>query len=244
MGNILSDSWDTYKENLRLIVLFSIAFVLAFAIPLFAPLPTYEAAGAIFLRNASIFVNGNINAANLVIITLSSFFSLLFLSFAFVAISLIVKARKTHLKISNRAFNDIEKYVGKVFILYVAATFIVLIVNIVGYVSGGSSLTLLIELVVFTMIFYAPAAIVIDNKGIVRAVKESISLLVSSPLYYLAWLVLLVIVISVLDLIVILIAGTAYSGPVMLILNSLFVLPYFVIFNVEAYIRRFALLSH
>ncbi|MDE1860434.1 MAG: hypothetical protein KGH72_01825 [Candidatus Micrarchaeota archaeon] len=245
MSNILAESYETYRENLKLIVLFSISFVIAFAIPLLAPLPTYISAGAIFLRNASIFSNGNVSAIALVVITLSTIFSMLFLSFAFVAISLIVKARKTHVNISNRAFNDIEKYVGKVFIIFAPAMFIVLMVNLLGYISGGSAfLTPVIEFIIFTLIFYAPAAIVIDNKSIVRSIKESIRLVVGQPKYFVLWLVLAFVIISLADLVIIFATGTFWSRYIMLVVNSLFITPYFVILAVESYTRRFKLLSH
>src|SRR5208283_1280520 len=94
MSNILKDSWETYSNNIRLVLLFSIPFIIAFLIPLLAPLPTYVSSGAIFLRSASIFQN--INAIGVSIIILSLFLSLLFLSFAFVAISLIVKGARTY----------------------------------------------------------------------------------------------------------------------------------------------------
>ena len=91
MVNVLSYSFDFYAKHLRLIMLFSISFLIAFVIPGLAPLPTYNDAGAIFIRTASIFVN--LNAISASIIVASVFFSLLFLSFAIVAINILVKYR-------------------------------------------------------------------------------------------------------------------------------------------------------
>jgi hypothetical protein len=245
LSSVILDSFDVYKENIKLILIFSIPFLIAFAIPLFAPLPTYMSAGAIFLRSASIFVNGNINFLSLSVITLSTIFSLLFLSFAFVLISLIVKAKRTRSKIGRRAFLNIESYIGKVFAIFLAYTILLLLVNVLGYSIGMSAqLTAIIGFAVFTLLFYAPSATVVDDKKIVRAIKDSVALILHEPQYFVIWLILLTIVISVIDAICIYLFITPTSSYVVLVLNSLIVLPYFIIFQAEAYMSRFRLLRH
>lgn len=245
MPSVAADSFDVFKENIKLILIFSIPFLLAFAIPLLAPLPTYVSAGAIFLRSASIFVNGNLNVLSLTVITISAIFSLLFLSFAFVLISLIVKARKTRSKIGRRAFQNIETYIGKVFTILLAYTVLLLLVNVFGYSIGISAqATGIIGFVVFALIFYAPSATVVDDKKIVRALKDSVRLVTQEPQYFVLWIVLIAIVVSVIDYVCIHLFGTPLSSYIVLIINSLFVLPYFVIFQAEAYMARFKLLMH
>ncbi|MDE1851208.1 MAG: hypothetical protein KGH69_00780 [Candidatus Micrarchaeota archaeon] len=243
MGNIVSDSFELYKKNLKLVLFFSIPFIIAFAIPLLAPFPTYVSIGAIFLRSASIFVN--MNPISLAVIAISTFFSLLFLSFAFVAISLIVKSEKTHVKIGIRVINDIERHIGSVFIVLLGYTIFLMAVNILSYYAGLEGVaTPLLGFVAFLLIFYAPSAIVVDNKHAFRAIWDSAKLVIREPQYFLIWLLLITLVGSVLDLLTIGIFGTFWSRYVMLVLNSVFVLPYFVIFMAEAYMRRFKLLKH
>ncbi len=245
MSSVILDSFDVYKENIKLVLIFSIPFLIAFAIPLFAPLPTYMSAGAIFLRSASIFVNGNIDFVSLSVITVATIFSLLFLSFAFVLISLIVKAKRTRSKIGRRAFLNIESYIGKVFTIFLAYTILLLLVNVFGYSVGMSAqLTAIVGFIVFTLLFYAPSAAVVDDKKIVRSIKDSITLLVHEPQYFVGWLVLLTISISVVDYICIYLFSTPNSSYAVLIINSLLILPYFIIFQAEAYMSRFRLLRH
>jgi hypothetical protein len=245
LSSVILDSFDVYKENIRLVLIFSIPFLIAFAIPLFAPLPTYISAGAIFLRSASIFVNGNINFISLSVITISTIFSLLFLSFAFVLISLIVKAKRTRSKIGRRAFLNIESYIGKVFTLFLAYTILLLVVNVLGYSVGMSAqLTAIVGFIVFTFLFYAPSATVVDDKKIARAIKDSILLIIHEPQYFLAWLVLLIIAVSAIDYACIYLFSTPLSSYIVLVINSLLVLPYFIIFQAEAYMSRFRLLRH
>ena len=227
MGNVLSDSWETYSENMKLVLVFSIPFIIAFAIPLIAPLPTFVTAGGTFLRTASVFVNPSL--LGLVVVAVAMVFSLLFISFAFVGISLIVRSRKTHVATGRRAIKEIEKSIGKVFAVLLAYAIMLVIANILGYMAGfGPQVTALAGFFGFAVIFYAPSAIVVDNKRIGRAVRESISLVARAPQYYLLWLVLLTIAITAVDALFIAIAGTVWSSYIVLVVTSVFVLPYFV----------------
>lgn len=243
MGNVLNDAWETYSENLRLVLLFSIPFIIAFAIPLLAPLPTYVTAGGTFLRSASVFISPNL--VSIAIVVIAMIFSLLFLSFAFVGISLVVKARKTHVNVGKRVIQEIEKYIGKVFAVLLLYSLILIIVNLLGYMINQQALvTAIVGFFGFAIIFYVPSAIVVDNRRVGRAIRDSVRLVLHAPQYYLLWLVLLAIAISVADALFIALLGTAWSGYVTLVVTSIFILPYFVILQAELYMKRFALLTH
>lgn len=248
MGNVLNDALETYSMNLKLVVLFSIPFLIAVLIPFFAPLPTFISAGGLFIRTASIF-SRNLNPTIVAIIIAVFFFSLLFISFAFVAINLIVKSRRTHLNVSKRALLDIERYMGKVFAILLVYTIILIAVNVLTYdytlnIAFSATITALVGLFGFILIFYAPSAIVIDEKGALRAVKDSVMLVANRPQYFVIWLLVLSFITSLLDLITITALGTLWSRYAMLVISSLFVLPYFVIFQAEAYMKRFPILRH
>ncbi len=242
MGSVFGDSYDTFAANLKLVLLFSIPFVIAFIIPLLAPLPSFTSLGAIFLRSASIFTN--LNFVTIAVIFAAMFFSLLFISLAFVLINLIVKAKKTRLSVSRRVLIDIEKYIGRVFIVLVIYTLALLIANAAGYALGNEALlTGIVGFLFFIPVIYAPSAIVIDNKGILRSMKDSALLVAKSPVYFVEWLLLATIVISVIDFVLVSLLGV-YAGYVVLLVVSLLVLPYFIIFIAEAYMRRFPILRH
>lgn len=243
MATLLEDSWETYAGNIKLVLLFSIPFIIAFLIPLLAPLPTYISSGGIFLRTASVFLN--INALGLVVIIASAFLSLLFLSFAFVAISLIVKAKRTYTKHPGSVLRDVEKYTARVFAVLLAYAFILTVVNIFSYFLGLEQvITPILGFFLFMAMFYAPTAIVIDNRGITTALNKSMELVAREPQYFLLWIVLITFVVSILDFVVIRATGTLLSSYIFLVINSLFVLPYFVIFQAEAYMKRFSILKH
>jgi hypothetical protein len=250
MANVFEASWETYKEHIGLVLLFSIPFIIAFLIPLLAPLPTYISSGGIFLRSASVFLN--LSAVGLGVIIIALFLALLFLSFAFVAITLIVKAKRTHTKVSSTVMRDLEKYTGRVFVVLLVYAAVLIAVELLSFLVGLQGLaTPIVGFFLFIAIFYAPAAVVLENKGVSAALKQSARLVAKEPQYFLMWTVAIAIVISVLDFILIGLtgalmgpAGTLFSGYLLLVVNSLFVLPYFVIYQAEAYMRRFSLLKH
>jgi hypothetical protein len=243
MANIIVETWNTYRSNLKLILLFSIPFLISLAIPILASVPTYVSVGGIFLRTASVF--NSISPFSAAVIIISVFLSLLFISFAFVAISLIVKSKSTKTRNSRLALDGIEKYTARVFVVLGIYTAVIVIANIVGYYLGIEALlTALVGFFGFVFIFYTPTAIVIDDKKIWRAFKDSIKVMRERPEYFVLWLALIIIIISAIDELAILAAGTLFSMYIVLIINSLIVLPYFVIFQAEAYMKRFHLLRH
>ncbi len=242
MGNVLSDSFHTYRSNLKLVLLFSIPFIIASLIPLFAPFPTYISAGAIFLRNSSIFLN--LNFISLAVIIAAFFLSLLFISFAFVAINLIVKSKRTHTKASSRVLKGIEKYTVNVLIVLLIYSIVLSIASVLGYMAGIQALiTGIVGFFGFVFVFYAPSAIVMEDKKIIRSMIDSVRLVVSAPQYFLLWLVLLVVIISLLDSVFI-ITVAQISRYIMLVITSLFILPYFVILMTESYMKKFPILRH
>ncbi len=243
MAGVIGDSFETYSENRNLILLFSIPFIIAFAIPLFASLPTYTSLGGIFLRSASI--SANLSFTGLAVIIVAFFFSLLFLSFAFVAISLVVKSKRTHVKIGQRVLKGIEKYIGRVFMVFILYAIILSAANILGYYIGAEALLAgIVGFLGFIPFFYAPSAIVVDDQSIPRALSNSVRLVAKEPQYFAIWLVLITIILSVISVLFIGIAGTFWSRYMILIVDSLLVLPYFVIFQAEAYMKRFPILRH
>jgi hypothetical protein len=248
MANLLEDAWEIYAKNIKLVLLFSIPFIISVIIPMLALRPTYIASGAIFLRSASIFLD--INAVSVAVIIVSLFLSLLFLSFAFVAISLIVKGERTYTKHARTVIRDIEKYTGKVFVVLLFYAFALVLSNMLGYSLGIEGITPIVGFFLFIAVFYAPTAIVIDNKRVLAAMKQSVVMVIKKPQYFVVWFVLITLVLSVIDFVVIAVAGallsqgTILSQYLLLVVNSLFVLPYFIIYQAEAYMRRFSILKH
>lgn len=242
MTNVISYSVSAYIKHLKLLLLFSLSFIIAFLIPLFASLPAYNDMGAIFLRTASLFLN--LNMLNASIIAIGVFFSLLFLSFALVAINIMVKHSRAHLKIREEVLRGLERYTSKVFLVLLIFTAIVLLVNVLSYGSGFSGiLTYVVALALTPFLFYAPSSIVIDDYSIGNAIKASLRFFTKRFDYFLVWLGIAIVLITFFDFVFIVTTGTMLSRYVMLVFNSLFILPFLAVLQSEMYVKRFPLLK-
>jgi hypothetical protein len=240
--NILKHTIRTYIANIYLVLLSSLAFIIAFLIPIFASFPTYNDLGGVLLRTASIYVN--LNPFTTAIIIISILFSLLFLSFAIVAINLVVKARRTQTKVKLEVIKGLEKYTSNVFVVLLLATVIIILANILSFNTGYSGLiTAIVALAITPFIFYAPASIVVDDNKVLRSIKASIKFFIKRPDYFVIWLVIAIVIITLFDFVFIVATGTIISRYAMLVFSSIFILPFLVLMQSELYINRFKLLK-
>ncbi len=234
---------DVYREHLQLILIFSLVMLIAFLIPILASFPTYNDLGAIFLRTSSAF--SSINALSIAIIIVSTLLSLLFLSFAVVAINVVVRHKRTQTKITHEVLRGLETYTGRVFSILLLYTAIVLLVGLLSYSYHVSqALTYVVALVLSPIFFYAPSSIVIDDASLIHSMQYSLRFFKKRFDYFLLWLVVAILLLTIFDLISIWIGGAAYAGYIMLIINSLFILPFLIILQSESYMKRFALLKN
>ena len=240
MPNILKNAVETYFKHTELILFSALSLIIAVVIPLFSPFPTYLDLGSTFLRTASVYTN--LNAFNIVIIMASTLFSLLFLSFAIVMINLIIKYRKTRVRIGTDVIAALEKYTGNVFFVLFLFTFILMFVNVISYNTNYSALlTAIVGIALTPLFFYAPSSIVIDERNFIRAIKSSILFIVKRFDYFLLWLVIAIVLLTITDLIFMPL-GPVLSGYILLIFDSIFILPFLLVLQSEMYINRFAML--
>jgi hypothetical protein len=242
MTNILEYASGTYLRNIKLILLFSLAFVLAFLIPVFAAFPTYNDLGSIMLRTSSIFLN--LNLLSTAVIVVAVFFSLLFLSFAMVAINVICKHGRTHTRIGHEVFEGLEAYTSKVFVVLLLETLILVLVGVALYGTGYSGVAMAVAgLVLAPAFFYAPSSIVIDDSRVKHAMRSSIRFFTRKFGYFALWVVVAIALLSVSDALFILVGGTLASRYLMLVFSSLFILPFLVVLQTESYMNRFRMLK-
>ncbi|MFI5412809.1 MAG: hypothetical protein ACHQX1_02870 [Candidatus Micrarchaeales archaeon] len=244
MRTTLKYSLEVYITHLPLILLFSLSFLIAFLIPIFASFPTYNDMGGIFLRLSSLLVN--LTQFTTAIIIFSTLFSLLFLSFAIVAMNVIVKHSRTHTKIRQEVVDGLEKYTAKVFITLLFFTIIVAFFEISSYIYGISQLlSALIAIVMIPFFFYAPASIVMDDASVLRAMKASMKFFIARFDYIILWFVMAMVLLTVFDYVFILAGGTnpIFSRYLTIIFNAIFIMPFLVVLQSQSYIGRFGLLK-
>jgi hypothetical protein len=242
MVNVITRTWISYKSNLGLVLLSAVALIIASLVPLFASLPTYNDLGGVFLRTSSIYLN--LNVFNSAIIIISFLFALIFISFALVMINVIVKHSRTRTKIKTAVISSLERSTGIVFVTLLIYSVVVFAVNILTYSTGYSqAITAIVALLLTPLIFYAPSSIVIDERGLFNAMKSSVAFFFKKFDYFLIWLVVAVLLFSVLDFVFIHAFGTFGSRYVMLVVSSVFVLPFLMLMQGEMYLNRFGLLK-
>jgi hypothetical protein len=242
MTNVLEHSVEFYVKHIGLLLLFSIPFIIAFLIPVLAPFPTFNDAGAIFLRLASI--STNLTTFSTAVIVFSILFSLLFLSFAIVAINVLVKHSRTSTKIGKEVIRGLETYTAKVFGVLLLYTIIIALVSIAAYFYNiSAAIPAIIGILITPFFFYAPAAIVIDERSTYRAIQQSTVLFVKKLQYPVLWIVVAIVLISVFDLLFIAVGGTTVSRYLILVFNSLFIMPFLIVLQSQSYMKRFPLLK-
>jgi hypothetical protein len=242
MKNTLQYSANVYINHLPMILVFSLSFIIAFLIPIFASFPTYNDIGGIFLRLSSIFLN--LTPFTTSVIVFSTLLSLLFLSFAIVAINVIVKHSRTHTKIGKEVREGLEKYTARVFIVLLLYTAIVAFFELLCFVYGITQLiSAVISIVIIPFFFYAPASIVIDENGLLRSMKQSLSFFFKRFDNVVVWFVTAFVLLSIFDVLFIAIGGDVLSRYLILGFNAIFIMPFLVVLQSQSYIERFGLLK-
>ncbi len=247
MTNVVRYAIDAYVKNIRMLLLFSLAFIVAFFIPVFASFPTFTDLGGIFVRSASVLQN--LNPLTTLVIVVAVFLSTLFLSFAMVAINVVIKHSRTMKGIGKEVLKGLENYTGLVFAVLILYSAIVVLTGMLTHSTGYSAaITAIVGLVLAPFFFYAPASIVIDDSKILRAFKKSAIFFVKRIDYVLLWLVVGIALLSIFDIVFTLVGGQSalgieVSSIALLIFNSLFIIPFMVVLQSELYMKRFPLLK-
>ena len=243
MAGLLKYSVDLYVSHIAMLIVFSFSFIVAFLIPIFAAFPTYNDAGAIFIRLASI--SQNLTPLSAAVIIFSTLLSLLFLSFAIVSINIVVKHSRTRTRIRREVVDGIEKYTTKVFLLLLLFSVITVGSSTLLYYTGAPAIVpYIVGLLASPFFFYAPAAIVMDEMRASRALRTSARLVFAKLSYPLVWLAVAIVLLSALDLVFIAVGGASWSRYMLLVFNSVFIMPFLVIMQSEAYLRRYPLMKH
>ena len=242
MANVLEYTVKAYVSNLLTVFLFSLSFIIAILIPVFAAFPTYNDMGGIFVRTASELLN--LNVLNFSIIISSVFFSLIFLSFSIVAINIISKHERVHIRIKKEVLDGLEKYTSRVFSVLLLFVVILAFLSLALYFAKVPGFVYyILVLLIIPFFFYAPSSIVIDDFRIARAMKMSARFFVKRFDYFLLWILLAVVSLSFFDELFLLASRTIVSTYAMLIFNAVLVLPFLVLLQSQMYLKRFAMLK-
>jgi predicted RND superfamily exporter protein len=88
--------------------------------------------------------------------------------------------------------------------------------------------------------FYVAPAIVIDDSGIFDAIEKSMKIAFQAPLMVLAWVAIGFVALAIIKVVCDLVFGS-FSGYVVLLINSLLVLPFLILLQTHMYMEKYPL---
>ncbi|MBI5226723.1 hypothetical protein HY994_05855 [Candidatus Micrarchaeota archaeon] len=192
--NVLSHTASAYGKNGKLILFFSVPFLVA--VPLLSLLPTFSTLGGIFLRFGSI--SGNLTLPEFAFIAAVFLVSLLLSSFAIAAINIVIRSQRTLNLMTRSEASRVEHATFRLFFVLLAATVVILAANLLLLdlhvtVSGKvvpiqPLLGSFVSLIVSAAILFVPQAIAVDDATVPQAINRSISFATHKPKYFVLFL--------------------------------------------------------
>ncbi|MEM4348342.1 MAG: hypothetical protein QXN37_02120 [Candidatus Anstonellaceae archaeon] len=239
--NILSYSLKAYLENIKLISLFSIPALIAFLIPILVNTPVFIALGGSFLRTGSI---PDMSAYEIAFVIFALLASLYLISFAIVNINIVIKSQRTKTSIKNEVLKGITGHTLNVFLLFLLGSIMLLIIQLLTFEIGAQSwLSPMLSLVVWMPLFYAPAALVIDELRPFRAAEKSFNMIFSKFHYFLLWNIIGITLLSLVNVIFLSMLPHKLGSLVVLVINSLVVMPFLVVLQTQMYLSKYTILD-
>jgi len=240
LSDVVRHSVSAYIRNIRWILLFSVSFILALAIPFLSPIPSYIALGSTFLRTGSI---PQLSPLDVVVIALSFLASLFLLSFATVSINLVIKSQRTLTNVRSEVAHGIEKYALGVFFLYLIAWALLFLLGIASYEFRlERAIIPLSSFILYTLLFYVPTAMVIDEVKPARAFEVNLRMLSGKPLLFLAWLAIGFVLLSLASALSLSLLPHPLAQYAVLVANALVILPFLTVMQTQMYLTKYTLI--
>ena len=239
--NILSYSLGAYAKNIKLISVFSIPALLAFLIPTMVDTPVFAALGGSFPLTGSI---PYLTSGDFGVIIAMLLLALYLISFAIVNINLVIKSQRTQTNIKNEVMKGITGYTLNVFLLFLLGTIALIIIQLLTFEMGTQAwLSPILSLLVWLPLFYAPAGLVIDEFRPFRAAQKSLFMVFSKLPYFLLWLAISFVLLSLLDVIFLNILPHKIGSLAALVVNSLVLMPFLIVLQTQIYLSKYTILD-
>ena len=242
ISEIINYTFKSYFSGIKLILFFSLPLLLAFLIPIFVGTPTFIALGSVYLRTGSIPA---ITDAEIAVMAFSFLTSLFLISFTIVNINLVIKSQRTGTFVKKDVLDEIGRYTLNVFWIYLTLELVFLIIQLsLSETSYGHILSPLLMLLVSIPVFYAPAALVIDEVRPWRALENSTWMVIRKLPLFILWVALGFIVLSLADVILLAIPGLSEAAPYLAMLaNSLLLMPFLLVLQTQIYLTKYTIIN-
>jgi len=245
--NVLAHTQSAYGRNGKLILFFSVPFLVA--VPLLSLLPNFSTLGGIFLRYGS--VPATLSLVEFAFIGAVFLVSLLLASFAIAAVNVVIRSQRTLNLMSHYEASRIEHATLRLFFVLLAATLIILAANLLLldlHASwNGQSVPLqpfwgsLVSFIVSAAILFAPQAIAVDDATVPQALKKSVSFALNRPKYFVLFLLggsLLLLLVDALFLTVL----PASARLASLLVTAFLVVPFLEVVKTQIWLSKYTLI--
>ncbi len=247
-NTIMKYTMQMYFKNFGLIILASIPGLFGLMIPLFVGMPSYIALGGVYLRTDNIVDLDNVAA---IVMIVSVLISVYLMSFAVVAINMVIKRQRTMKRLSVDNLKSIAHWTNSVFVAYIIAMILFLLIQIYTYDNPARGIIVPLANITigFAMLFF-PTAMVIDEVRSFIAMQRSVKMIISKPIVILQWMVVALLLLSLVDLIFLTIVDVFSFIPrivgqwAVMIFNSLVILPYMIVLLAQIYINKYTILVY
>jgi hypothetical protein len=234
----LGHAMRMYREKAGFVLVFSIPFIIAMVIPFLVSGPTFISLGGVFLRTGSIPEIAPLEAAVMLAAYLVSMF---LIAESIVGITLLVKVKRTLANPTAEVLGAMRKCGLTVFLAYTLAAVLILIAQLLTFELEFRGIVLpLVTMLVSFGAFFVPQAMVIDGMRLGRAIDASFSMVKAKFADVLLWMLLGAIMLTVSELLFFLLPHP-FGSYLVLLVNSLFVIPFLVIYQAQIYMKKYAL---
>jgi len=247
-NTIMEYTMQVYLKNFGLIILASIPGLFGLAMPLLVGMPSYVSLGGVYLRTASI-----VDLDNVAIVAMSAsvLVCVYLMSFAIVAINMVIKRQRTMKRLSMDDLRSIAQWTNSVFVAYISAMILFLLVQIYTYDNQWQSVIVpLVNIIIGFGLLFFPTAMIMDEIRSFRALQRSIGMVFAKPVLILQWLIISLILLSVVDVVSLTIVDFLPFIPriigqwAVMAFNSLIILPFLIVLLAQIYINKYTILVY
>lgn len=238
LSKILEYTIADFVKKFNMIEVFAIPMIFAFLIPVFVAAPSYLAIGGIFLRTGSI---PDLSVLDILLSIVGYAVSLFLISASVVNINLTIKSKRTQTTIKDEIVKAMQTYALRIFAIYTIILVLSFALQVLTYESSIQKIIYPFAMFLISLItFYVAPAIVIDDSGIFDAIEKSMKIAFQAPIMVLAWVIIGFVALAITKVVCDLIFGS-FSGYVVLLINSLLVLPFLILLQTHLYMEKYPL---
>ncbi len=230
---------DFYLRRVAMIALFSIPFLIAVLIANLVSVPTYLAAGALYLRTGSI---PELSILDIILTVIAYVIIMFIVSATIVNINILVRSRRTMTETTTEMLGAMRTHAMRIFCILTLALLLTFILQLIIY--DNPLRTWIYPIFTFVLWFFLSfsiPAVVIDNASTGGAIEYSIRFALNQPLLLIKWMLTLVILVSVTMIVSYIILSAPFWSYLVLLLNSIVFLPFMLILQTQIYMEKYPL---